>query len=67
MPKLPITFTCALPAADLLFGSMAANQGVSVLDEIELNLYSARADLQAKALLGKPALVTASMTEGPER
>ncbi|MDQ2779488.1 MAG: type VI secretion system tip protein VgrG, partial [Pseudomonadota bacterium] len=67
MANLPITFTCALPATDLLFGSMAANQGLSFLDEIELNLYSAKPDLQAEALLGKPALVTATLYDAPDR
>ena len=67
MAKLPIIFTCALPASDLLFGSMAASQGLSILDEIELNLYSPKPDLLAEDVLGKPALVTAALGEGPER
>ncbi|MDQ2779499.1 MAG: type VI secretion system tip protein VgrG [Pseudomonadota bacterium] len=67
MAQLPITFTCALPEAELLFGSITASQGLSTLDEIELNLLSPRSDLRAEDLLGKPVSVKLSLLDGAER
>jgi type VI secretion system secreted protein VgrG len=63
----PIAFQCPLPAADLLFGSMTAVQGLSALDEIELGLLSEKADIDPDKLLGKPAGVTLTLRDGAKR
>ena len=62
-----ITLKSPLPAADLLFESMTAAAGLSSLGEIELGLVSARADLKAQDLLGKPVTVTVALRDGAKR
>jgi type VI secretion system secreted protein VgrG len=63
----PVTFNCPLPADTLRFESLAANQGVSVLDAVELQLLSDKPDIQAEDLLGKPAGVEVLLREGGKR
>ncbi len=63
----PITLTSPLPAADLLFESMTATAGLSMLGEMRLNMVSAKPDLKAEDLLGKPVTVTVQLREGAKR
>lgn len=63
----PITLTSPLPAADLLFESMTATAGLSMLGEMRLNMVSEKSDLKAEDLLGKPVTVTVQLREGVKR
>jgi type VI secretion system secreted protein VgrG len=47
----PLTITSPLPAADLLFESMTASSGLSMLGETQISLLSTRPDLQPEDLL----------------
>ncbi|MDQ6685916.1 MAG: type VI secretion system tip protein VgrG [Pseudomonadota bacterium] len=66
MPS-PIILTSPLPAADLLFASMASTAGLSVLGEMQLNLLSPKPDLKPEDLLGKPVTVTALLRSAGKR
>jgi type VI secretion system secreted protein VgrG len=61
------TLTSPLPAADLLFESMAVSAGLSMLGEMQLNLLSRRSDIQPEDLLGKPVTVKLQPREGGTR
>jgi type VI secretion system secreted protein VgrG len=63
----PITFTSALPAADLRFESMSASSGLSALGEMRLNLISEKPDLKPEDLLGKPACVAMTQRDESKR
>jgi type VI secretion system secreted protein VgrG len=63
----PITLTSPLPAADLLFGSMTASAGLSILGETRLNLLSSKPDLKPEDLLGKPVTVTMLLRDDAKR
>ena len=63
----PITLTSPLPAADLLFASMHASAGLSMLGETHLELLSAKADLKPEDLLGKPVTVTLQLRDDAKR
>src|SRR4051812_24313618 len=63
----PITLTSPLPSADLLFDSMTSSSGLSMLGETQLNLLSARPDLKAEDVLGKPVTITIQLREGGKR
>jgi type VI secretion system secreted protein VgrG len=62
----PITLTSPL-GSDLLFESMTASAGLSTLGEMRLGLVSARPDLKAEDLLGKPVTVTVQLRDGAKR
>jgi type VI secretion system secreted protein VgrG len=66
-PPTPIEFVCALPPEALRFESMSATQGISALDQIELQLLSAKPDLAAEDLLGLPAGVRIEQRGGSKR
>ena len=66
MPS-PITFKSPLPAADLMLSSMAMQEGLSVLGEMQLELMSPKADLKPEALLGQPVTVTVQRTDDQQR
>ena len=63
----PIKLKCPLPPEDLLFESMTASQGLSVLEEIELDLLSEKSDLAPEKLLGKPMAVQVVRLDGSKR
>lgn len=48
----PIVLKSPLPPADLLFESMTAISGLSVLGEMQLQLLSEKPDVSPDALLG---------------
>src|SRR5204862_381952 len=53
----PITISSPLPADDLLFASMTASAGLSMLGDMRLELLSLKPDLKPEDLLGKPVTV----------
>ncbi len=68
MPALhPIQFRCHLPADALRFESMSATQGISALEQIEVQLLSSKPDLAAEDLLGRPAGVSIEQRGGGKR
>ena len=67
MPS-PLTFKSPLPtAADLMVASMAMQEGISVLGEMQLELMSPKADLKPEDLLGQPVTVTMQRTDDQKR
>jgi type VI secretion system secreted protein VgrG len=64
---VPITLKSPLPAADLMFESMSASAGLSTLGEMELGLVSAKPDLKAEDLLGKPVTVSVALANDGKR
>ena len=66
MPS-PIKVTSPLPAADLIFASMAMHEGMSVLGEMQLELLSAKSDLKPEDLLGEPLTVTIDRKDETQR
>jgi type VI secretion system secreted protein VgrG len=63
----PITISSPLPPTDLIFESMAASSGLSMLGETQLNLLSPRPDLKPEDLLGKPVTVHVELPDGEKR
>ncbi len=63
----PFKLHSPLPATDLLFQAMTLSQGLSCLEEMQLQLLSDRSDLAAEDLLGLPMGVTAELREGSQR
>lgn len=63
----PITLSSSLPPTDLIFESMAASSGLSMLGEMQLHLLSPRADLKPEDLLGKSVTVHMELPEGEKR
>jgi type VI secretion system secreted protein VgrG len=63
----PFKLSSPLPAADLLFQAMTLSQGLSTLEEMQLQLLSDRPDLQAEDLLGRPMGVTSELRESGQR
>src|SRR5258706_4747535 len=63
----PITITSPLPAADLLFESMAASAGLSMLGDMQLGLLSEKPDLKPEDLLGKPVTVKVQLRDDAKR
>jgi type VI secretion system secreted protein VgrG len=64
----PFTLTTPLPATDLRFESMSHSSGLSVLEEMQLNLLSEKADIEPDKLLGQPVdLAVALRDEGAKR
>ncbi|MDQ2778659.1 MAG: type VI secretion system tip protein VgrG, partial [Pseudomonadota bacterium] len=63
----PITLTSPLPVTDLIFQRISARQGISALEEFELELLSQKPDLPAEDLLGKPMGVAVALRDGAER
>jgi len=51
-PPTPFSLTTPLPAADLRFESMSHSSGLSVLEEMQLNLLSEKPDINPDKLLG---------------
>ena len=64
---VPITLKSPLPAKDLLFESMTASAGLSMLGEMQLGLLSAKSDLKPEDLLGKPMTVTVQLRDDAKR
>jgi type VI secretion system secreted protein VgrG len=64
---VPISLKSPLPATDLLFESMAASEGLSVLGEMQLGLVSPKPDLKPEDLLGKPMTVTVQLRDEAKR
>ena len=64
---VPITLKSPLPAKDLLFESMTASAGLSMLGEMQLGLVSAKSDLKPEDLLGKPMTVTVQLRDDAKR
>ena len=62
-----ITLTSPLPADELLFDSLRASSGLSVLGDMQLSLLSARHDLKPQALLGKPVCVSLALRGDTKR
>ncbi|HTP70751.1 MAG TPA: type VI secretion system tip protein TssI/VgrG, partial [Burkholderiaceae bacterium] len=50
----PFSLTTPLPATDLRFESMSHSSGLSVLEEMQLNLLSEKSDINPDKLLGQP-------------
>ena len=63
----PLKLTCPLPPQDLLFQALAAKAGLSVLEEIELDLLSEKPDLSAEKVLGQPMGVELTRADGSKR
>ena len=63
----PITLSCPLPAADLFFAAMTAVQGLSVIEEFELDLLSEKPDLEPEKLLGQNMDVAVTLPDGGTR
>ncbi|HEX6708665.1 MAG TPA: type VI secretion system tip protein TssI/VgrG [Albitalea sp.] len=63
----PISITTPLPAADLLFESMTASAGLSMLGETQLTLLSPKPDLKPDDVLGKPLTVTVQLRDDAKR
>jgi len=62
-----ITLTTPLPPADLIFESMAASAGLSMLGEFELSLLSPSATIKPEDLLGKSITVHAELPDDTKR
>lgn len=62
-----LKLNCPLPPQDLLFKALAAKAGLSVLEEIELDLLSEKPDLSAEKLLGQPMGVELKRADGSKR
>jgi type VI secretion system secreted protein VgrG len=67
MPTTPITLTSPLPAADLRFDSMSYTSGLSMLDELQLNLLSDKSEIDPDQLLGQPVDVQIALRDGQVR
>ncbi|MDN3920023.1 type VI secretion system Vgr family protein [Roseateles violae] len=63
----PIAIATPLPPEDLLFESMTASAGLSMLGEMQLRLLSPKPDLKPEDLLGKPVTVTVQLRDGAKR
>ena len=59
----PITLKSPVPAEDLLFHSMSASAGLSMLGETQLKLLSLKPDIKPEDLLGKPVTVTVQLAD----
>ena len=66
MPS-PIKIKSPLPADDLIFASMAMQEGISVLGEMQLELLSSKADLKPDDLLGQPLTVSVELADDKRR
>ena len=64
---VPITLKSPLPAKDLMFESMTASAGLSMLGEMQLGLVSEKPDLKPEALLGKPMTVSVALRDDKHR
>ena len=64
---VPITLKSPLPAKDLMFESMTASAGLSMLGEMQLGLVSEKADLKPEDLLGKPMTVSVALRDDKMR
>jgi len=64
--KHPLDLSTPLPAGTLRLAGLSARCGVGVLDEIELDLLSDKADVSAEALLGKPVDVSVLLRDSAE-
>jgi type VI secretion system secreted protein VgrG len=64
---VPITLKSPLPAKDLMFESMTASDGLSMLGEMQLGLVSEKADLKPQDLLGKPITVSVALADDKKR
>ena len=64
---VPITLKSPLPAKDLLFESMTATAGLSMLGEMQLGLVSDKPNLKSEDLLGKPMTVTVQLRDDVKR
>ena len=62
-----ITLTTPLPPTDLIFESMAASAGLSMLGEFELSLLSPSATIKPEDLLGKSITVHAELPDDTKR
>ena len=63
----PLKLICPLPPQDLLFQALAAKAGLSVLEEIELDLLNEKPDLSAEKVLGQPMGVELTRADGSKR
>jgi type VI secretion system secreted protein VgrG len=63
----PITLKSPLPAKDLMFESMTASAGLSMLGEMQLGLVSEKPDLKPEDLLGKPMTVSVALRDDKQR
>ena len=66
MPS-PIHIKSPLPADELIFASMAMQEGISVLGEMQLELLSPKADLKPDDLLGEPLTVSVELPGDKKR
>ena len=64
---VPITLKSPLPAKDLMFESMTASAGLSMLGEMQLGLVSEKPDLKPEDLLGKPMTVSVALRDDKQR
>jgi type VI secretion system secreted protein VgrG len=62
-----ITLTTPLPPSDLIFESMAASAGLSMLGEIEISLLSPSATIKPEDLLGKAITVHTELPDDTKR
>jgi type VI secretion system secreted protein VgrG len=68
MPSpVPFTLTTPLPAGDLTFGSLSHTSRLSTLEQGEFALLSARPDIDANKLLGKPISLAIELRDGAKR
>ena len=65
--SVPITLKSPLLAKDLMFESMTASAGLSMLGEMQLGLVSEKADLKPEDLLGKPMTVSVALPDDKMR
>ncbi|MGE7990119.1 type VI secretion system Vgr family protein [Pseudomonas sp. NPDC089554] len=62
-----VALTCALGADVLLFRRMVASEGLSSLNEYQVELYSERHDLETDELLATPMSVAVQLPNGGQR
>ncbi|NRF66451.1 type VI secretion system tip protein VgrG [Aquincola sp. S2] len=67
MPTTPITLTSPLPDGDLMFDSMSYASGLSMLEELQLNLLSEKADIEPDKLLGQTVNLKIELRDGEQR
>jgi len=64
---VPFALTTPLPAGDLVFASLSHSSRLSTLEQGELALLSARADIDPNKLLGKPMSLAIELRDGAKR
>jgi type VI secretion system secreted protein VgrG len=64
---VPFTLTTPLPEGDLVFASISHASKLSQLEQADLSVLSASADIDPNALLGKPVSLAIELRDGAKR